>query len=147
MNLSEFCIRRPVFTTLLMAALLVGGLAGYGELPVSALPNIDSPTLSVSASLPGASPETMASSVATPLERQFSTISGITSMISTSYLGSTQITITFDLDRNIDGAAPPAQGDDHTALVPEGQPGGSARAVHRRVVGFHAAIEGRRVRR
>jgi len=105
MNLSEFCIRRPVFTTLLMAAILVGGIAGYRSLAVSALPNVDFPTIQVSASLPGASPETMASSVASPLERQFSTIAGISSMTSTSYLGNTQITIQFDLDRSLDGAA------------------------------------------
>ncbi len=105
MNISEFCIRRPVFTILLMAALLVGGLAGYGALPVSALPHVDYPTITVSASLPGASPETMAASVATPLERQFSTIAGISSMSSASTLGSTSITLQFDLSRSIDGAA------------------------------------------
>ena len=105
MNISEFCIRRPVFTILLMAAILVGGLAGYRTLPTSALPRVDFPTISVSATLPGASPETMAASVATPLERQFSTIAGISSMTSTSFLGNTQITLQFDLDRNIDGAA------------------------------------------
>lgn len=105
MNISEFCIRRPVFTTLLMLAMVVAGIAGYKSLPTSALPRVDFPTISVSASLPGASPETMASSVATPLERQFSTIAGITSMTSTSFLGNTQITLQFDLDRDIDGAA------------------------------------------
>ncbi len=105
MNISEFCIRRPVFTILLMAAILVGGISGYRTLPVSALPRVDFPTIQVSASLPGASPETMASSVATPLERQFSLISGISSMTSTSSLGSTQITLQFDLGRDIDGAA------------------------------------------
>lgn len=105
MNLSEFCIRRPVFTTLLMAAIVVAGLAGYRGLAVSALPSVDFPTIQVTATLPGASPETMASSVATPLERQFSTIAGISSMTSQSFLGNTQITLQFDLDRNIDGAA------------------------------------------
>jgi HAE1 family hydrophobic/amphiphilic exporter-1 len=105
MTLSDFCIRRPVFTILLMAALMVGGIAGYRTLAVSALPRVDFPTISVTASLPGASPETMASAVATPLERQFSTISGITSMTSTSFLGRTEVTIQFDLDRNLDGAA------------------------------------------
>lgn len=105
MNLSEFCIRRPVFTTLLMLAIVVGGLAGYSTLSVSALPRIDFPTIQVSASLPGASPETMAASVATPLERQFSTIAGIKSMTSNSFLGNTQVTLQFDLDRDIDGAA------------------------------------------
>jgi hydrophobic/amphiphilic exporter-1 (mainly G- bacteria), HAE1 family len=91
MNISEFCIRRPVFTILLMAALFVGGLSGYFNLPVSALPHVDYPTISVSANLPGAAPETMSSAVATPLERQFSTIAGITSMTSSSSLGSTSI--------------------------------------------------------
>ncbi len=105
MNLSAFCIQRPVFTTLLMAAIVVGGLAGYRSLAVSALPSVDFPTIQVSASLPGASPETMASSVASPLERQFSTIAGISTMTSTSFLGNTQITLQFDLNRNIDGAA------------------------------------------
>lgn len=105
MNLSEFCIRRPVFTTLLMAALVMAGFAGYRSLAVSALPNVDFPTIQVTATLPGASPETMASSVASPLERQFSTIAGVSSMTSTSFLGNTQITLQFDLSRNIDGAA------------------------------------------
>lgn len=105
MNISEFCIRRPVFTTLLTLAIIVMGIAGYRNLAVSALPQVDFPTISVSASLAGASPETMAASVATPLERQFSTIAGITSMTSSSYLGSTQITLQFDLSRDIDGAA------------------------------------------
>jgi HAE1 family hydrophobic/amphiphilic exporter-1 len=105
MGLSEFCIRRPVFTTLLMFALLVAGLAGYRTLAVSALPNVDFPTIQVSASLPGASPETMASTVATPLEREFSTIAGISSMTSSSTLGNTSIILQFDLGRSIDGAA------------------------------------------
>ncbi len=105
MTLSEFCIRRPVFTTLLMMALMVMGVAGYRALPISALPSVDFPTIQVSASLPGASPETMASSVATPLEREFSRIAGVTSMTSTSTLGSVRITLQFDLDREIDGAA------------------------------------------
>ena len=105
MGLSEFCIRRPIFTCLLMLAVLVGGIVGYKSLSVSALPDIDFPTLQVSVNLPGASPETMATSVATPLERQFSTIAGIVSITSTSYLGYTQITLQFDLNRNLDGAA------------------------------------------
>lgn len=105
MNISEFCIRRPVFTILLMAAILVGGIAGYRSLAVSALPKVDFPTIAVSATLTGASPETMATSVATPLERQFSTIAGLSSMSSTSFLGTTQITLQFDLSRDIDGAA------------------------------------------
>lgn len=105
MNISAFCIQRPVFTILLTLAIVVGGLAGYRTLAVSALPRVDFPTIQVTANLPGASPETMAASVATPLERQFSTISGVDSITSTSFLGSTQITLQFNLDRDIDGAA------------------------------------------
>jgi len=88
-----------------MLSLVIGGFSGYQQLAVSALPNVDFPTIQVSANLPGASPQIMASSVATPLERQFSTIAGITSITSTSYLGSTQITLQFELDRSLDGAA------------------------------------------
>jgi HAE1 family hydrophobic/amphiphilic exporter-1 len=102
-------IRRPVMTTLVMLAILVAGVIGYRQLPVSDLPNVDFPTISVSASLPGASPETMASAVATPLEKQFSTIAGIDNMTSTSGLGSTSITIQFSLERNIDAAAQDVQ--------------------------------------
>jgi HAE1 family hydrophobic/amphiphilic exporter-1 len=102
-------IRRPVMTTLVMMAILVMGILGYRLLPVSDLPNVDFPTISVSASLPGASPETMASAVATPLEKQFSTIAGIDNMTSTSSLGSTQITIQFSLERDIDAAAQDVQ--------------------------------------
>jgi HAE1 family hydrophobic/amphiphilic exporter-1 len=109
MNLPELCIRRPVMTTLLMTALLVFGVAAYPRLPVNELPNVDFPTINISANLPGASPETMASAVATPLEAQLSTIAGISSMSSTSALGSTSITLTFELERNIDGAAQDVQ--------------------------------------
>jgi HAE1 family hydrophobic/amphiphilic exporter-1 len=109
MNLPELCIRRPVMTTLLMSALVIFGIAAYPKLPVNELPNVDFPTINISASLPGASPETMASSVATPLEAQLSTIAGIDSMTSSSSLGSTAITVTFALDRNIDGAAQDVQ--------------------------------------
>jgi HAE1 family hydrophobic/amphiphilic exporter-1 len=109
MNLSEIFIRRPVMTTLVMLGILVFGIAAYRSLPVSDLPNVDFPSILVSASLPGASPETMASSVATPLEREFSTIAGIDSMSSTSQLGSTQITLVFSLNRNIDAAAQDVQ--------------------------------------
>jgi HAE1 family hydrophobic/amphiphilic exporter-1 len=105
MNISELCIRRPVFTTLLTASIIAFGAFAYRLLPVAALPAVDFPTISVSASLPGASPETMAASVASPIERQLSTIAGISSMTSSSSLGSTQITVQFDLNRNIDGAA------------------------------------------
>ena len=109
MNLPELCIRRPVMTTLVMAAILLFGVIAYRTLPVSDLPPVDFPTISVSASLPGASPETMASSVATPLERQFSTIAGIDSMSSVSAQGLTQITIQFSLARDIDAAAQDVQ--------------------------------------
>ncbi|HEY0526777.1 MAG TPA: efflux RND transporter permease subunit, partial [Stellaceae bacterium] len=105
MSLPELCIRRPVMTTLLMIAFVVVGIFGYRLLPVAALPRVDFPTIVVTANLPGASPETMAASVATPLERQFSTIAGISSMISTNGVGVSSITIQFDLNRNIDGAA------------------------------------------
>ena len=105
MNLPELCIRRPVMTTLLMATFLIFGLFAFKQLPVAALPRVDFPTINVSARLPGASPETMASSVAAPLEREFASISGITSMSSVSQQGSTSITLQFDLNRNIDGAA------------------------------------------
>jgi HAE1 family hydrophobic/amphiphilic exporter-1 len=105
MNISELFIRRPVTTTLLMAAILIFGVMAYRLLPVSDLPNVDFPTIQVSASLPGASPETMASSVATPLERQFSTIAGLDNMSSSSTQGSTQITLQFNLSRDLDGAA------------------------------------------
>jgi HAE1 family hydrophobic/amphiphilic exporter-1 len=109
MNLSALFISRPVMTTLVMAAILLFGFVGYRALPVSDLPNVDFPTILVSASLPGASPETMASSVATPLEKQFSTIAGIDSMTSTSALGNTQITLQFNLSRSLDGAAQDVQ--------------------------------------
>jgi multidrug efflux pump len=105
MNISEPFIRRPVATTLLTIAVAIAGAVGYTELPVSPLPQVDFPTISVSASLPGASAEIMASSVATPLERQLGHIAGITEMTSSSSLGSTSVTLQFDLSRNIDGAA------------------------------------------
>ena len=109
MNISETFIRRPIATSLLMLGLLVFGSATYSLLPVAALPNVDFPTISVSATLPGASPDTMASSVATPLEQQFAAIPGLASMNSTSGLGSTSITLQFDLGRSIDGAATDVQ--------------------------------------
>jgi HAE1 family hydrophobic/amphiphilic exporter-1 len=105
MNISETCIRRPVLTTLMTASLIVFGVFAYRLLPVAALPAVDFPTIQITATFPGASPETMASSVVSPIERQLSTISGISSMNSSSTLGSAQITIQFDLGRNIDGAA------------------------------------------
>jgi HAE1 family hydrophobic/amphiphilic exporter-1 len=105
MNLPELCIRRPVMTTLLMAAFVIFGLAGFRQLPVSALPRVDFPTINLNARLSGASAETIASSVATPIEKQLSTIPGVTSLTSTSVEDETEITVQFDLDRNIDGAA------------------------------------------
>ena len=109
MNISRIFIERPVFTTLLMAALVIFGVFGYFSLPVSDLPNVDFPTIQVSAGLPGADPDTMASGVAAPLENQFSTIAGIDSMTSHSGQGFTFITIQFTLDRNIDAAAQDVQ--------------------------------------
>jgi HAE1 family hydrophobic/amphiphilic exporter-1 len=109
MNLSELFIRRPIMTTLVMIGILLFGIFAYRLLPVSDLPNVDFPTLVVSATLPGASPETMASSVATPLEKEFSTIAGVDSMTSTSSLGNSQVTLQFTLSRNIDAAAQDVQ--------------------------------------
>ena len=124
MNLPELCIRRPVMTTLLMAAFIIFGIISYRALPVSELPNVDFPTISVGASLPGASPETMAAAVATPLEGQFSTIAGLDSMSSTSAQGSTSITLQFSLDRNIDAAAQDVQSAIAAAQrkLPQGMP-------------------------
>jgi hydrophobic/amphiphilic exporter-1 (mainly G- bacteria), HAE1 family len=109
MNFTALFIRRPVMTTLVMAGILIFGLVAYRQLPVSDLPAVDYPTISVNASLPGASPETMASSVATPLEKQFSTIAGVQTMTSTSTQGGTSITLQFALSRNIDAAAQDVQ--------------------------------------
>jgi hydrophobic/amphiphilic exporter-1 (mainly G- bacteria), HAE1 family len=104
MSISEPFIRRPVMTTLVMAGILLFGMVAYRVLPVSELPSVDFPTLLVTATLPGANPDTMASAVATPLEREFSTIAGLDTMTSTSTLGSAQITMQFALSRNLDGA-------------------------------------------
>jgi len=109
MSIPELFIRRPVMTTLVMSGILLVGLVGYLQLSVSDLPSVDYPTINVSVNLPGASPETMASSVATPLEKQFTTIPGVDSMSSISAQGVTQITIQFTLDRNIDAAAQDVQ--------------------------------------
>src|SRR6202522_3859231 len=105
MNPSRVFIERPVATTLLTIAVAIAGIIAFTVLPVSPLPQVDFPTISVGASLPGASPDIMASSIATPLERQFGHIAGVSEMTSTSSLGTTSITIQFDLSRNIDGAA------------------------------------------
>src|SRR4030095_2750510 len=109
MSFTDTFIRRPVMTTLVMAGILGFGLFAFKSLPVSDLPNVDFPTLQVNAALPGASPETMASSVATPLEQQFSTIAGIDSMTSSSALGLTNVTLQFNLNRDIDAAAQDVQ--------------------------------------
>jgi len=104
-NLSAIFVRRPVMTILVMSGILIFGVIAFRLLPVNQLPNVDYPTIQVTASLPGASPETMASAVATVLEKQFSTIAGIDSMTSVSGQGSTSVTIQFNLDRDIDAAA------------------------------------------
>ncbi len=124
MNLAELFIRRPVMTTLISLAIIIFGITAYRFLPVSDLPNVDFPTILVSASLPGASPETMASSVATPLERQFSTIAGIAQMTSSSTMGSTSITLQFDLTRDLDAAAQDVQSKITAAqaTLPQGMP-------------------------
>jgi len=108
-NISHLFIRRPVTTTLVMLAILAFGWAAHGQLPVSDLPNVDFPTLQVTAALPGASPETMAASVATPLEKEFSTIAGLDTMNSSSSQGNTQVTLQFVLDRDLDAAAQDVQ--------------------------------------
>jgi len=124
MNLSAPFIARPVATTLLTIAVALGGAIGFSALPVSPLPQIDFPTISVQASMPGASPDTMAATIATPLERSLGLISGITEMTSTSSLGSTRIILQFDLSRDIDGAARDVQAAINAAraLLPTGLP-------------------------
>jgi hydrophobic/amphiphilic exporter-1 (mainly G- bacteria), HAE1 family len=124
MNISEIFIRRPIATSLFMLAIAMFGLVAYRALPVSDLPNVDFPTLLVTASLPGANPETMASAVATPLENQFSMIAGLNSMTSVNSLGSTQVTLEFDLNRNLDGAAVDVQAaiTQASRLLPPGMP-------------------------
>jgi HAE1 family hydrophobic/amphiphilic exporter-1 len=124
MNISQTFIERPIATSLLMAAIALFGAVAYRALPVSDLPNVDLPTLLVTASLPGASPETMAAAVATPLENQFSTIAGMNSMSSTNSLGNTQITLEFDLARKLDGAAVDVQAaiTQASRMLPQGMP-------------------------
>ena len=109
MNISEIFIRRPIGTALLMAGVFIFGLVGYELLPVAALPDVAFPTIVVTANLPGASPEVMADTVATPLEDQFTAIQGLSEMTSTSGLGQTSITLQFDLSRSIDSAAADVQ--------------------------------------
>jgi multidrug efflux pump subunit AcrB len=109
MNISAPFIERPIATILLMVALFVGGVVGYNLLPVAPLPNVDLPTLTVTANLPGADPQTMAASVAQPLERQFANLPSLNQMTSTSVLSGTQISLQFDLSRSLDGAASDVQ--------------------------------------
>src|SRR6185436_17564081 len=124
MNLSDGFIRRPIATSLLMCAIALFGSVAYRSLPVSDLPNVDFPKLLVTAALPGGSPETMASAVATPLENLFTMISGLSSMTSINSLGSTKITLEFDLSRNLDGAAVDVQAaiTQSARLLPTGMP-------------------------
>ena len=124
MNLSQTFIERPIATSLLMGAIALFGTVAYRSLPVSDLPNVDFPTLMVTAQLPGASPDTMASSVATPLENQFSNIAGIEAMTSVNSLGNTQVTLEFDLNRSLDGAAIDVQSaiTQASKLLPLGMP-------------------------
>src|SRR5450755_3925849 len=124
MNISETFIERPIATSLLMAAIALFGGVAYRQLAVSDLPNVDFPTLLVTAALPGASPATMAAAVATPLENQFSTIAGLNSMSSSNSLGNTQITLEFDLARKLDGAAVDVQAaiTQASRLLPQGMP-------------------------
>jgi len=157
MTLSELCIRRPVMTTLITASIIAFGVFGFRLLPVSALPRVDFPTIAVTATLPGASADTMAASVAGIIERQLSTIAGISSMSSNSSQGTSVITIQFDLNRNIDAAALDVQ----TALTiaqrrlpiemtippsfPQGEPGGFPGAVRRARLIDAAAVGGQRI--
>ncbi|MFM8340228.1 MAG: efflux RND transporter permease subunit, partial [Fluviibacter sp.] len=124
MNLARLFVHRPIATTLLLVAITLSGALAFFQLPIAPLPQVDFPTLSVNARLPGASPETMAATVATPLERSLTRIAGITEMTSVSNLGSTNITLQFDLDRNIDGAARDVQAAiaASRALLPTGLP-------------------------
>src|ERR1700688_237594 len=124
MNISAPFIKRPVATSLLTTAVLLAGAIAYTLLPVAPLPEVDFPTVQVNAGLPGASPETMGSAVATPLERQFSRIAGVTEMTSSSGLGSTNITLQFELNRNIDAAARDVQAAINASLsqLPAGLP-------------------------
>src|ERR1700704_4189353 len=124
MKFLDFFVHRPVATTLLTLGIALSGVIAFRLLPVSPLPQVDFPTISVQASLPGASPETMAATVATPLERALGRIADITEMTSSSSLGSTRITLQFDLDRNIDGAARDVQAAINAArsLLPSGLP-------------------------
>ena len=156
--LSALCIRRPVMTILVMVSFVIAGLFGYKQLPVAAVPRVDFPTIQVTAQLPGASPETMASSVASILERQFSTIAGVTTMTSTSSLGNTSIVAAVRPQPrhrrrgarravgDLLGAAPPAARDADAAQLPQGQPGRLADHVPGAELDAGAAVRHRRLR-
>src|SRR2546426_6422756 len=122
MHFSRIFIERPIMTTLVTFSILLFGIVGFRALPIAALPSVDYPTIQVSAFLPGASPETMASSVATPLEREISTIAGVQSMSSSNVQSGTTITVQFDLTRNIDAAAQDVQGAIGRAGMPANMP-------------------------
>ena len=142
MNLSELFIRRPVMTVLLNLAIVMAGVIGYRNIPVAALPSYDTPVINVTAVLPGANPETMATSVALPLERQFQTVPGLKTMSSASSLGTTSLTLEFNDGRNIDAAAVDVQAAilraqrqlptdmTHSAVLSQGQSGRRAGAVY-----------------
>ena len=159
MNFSEVFIRRPIATSLLMAALALVGIVAFPLLPVAPLPQVDFPTIQVLATVPGASPETMAATVATPLERQFGQIAGVAQMSSVSSLGSTVVTLQFDLNRNIDGAAQDVQAAitaagaqlpknlSDAADLPQGQSGGFPNAHYCGEFGHDPAHQSRRFRR
>lgn len=131
MNLSAPFVRRPVATTLLTIGATLVGLVAFPFLPVASLPQVEFPTINVSASLPGASPETMASSVAAPLERQFTRIAGVTEMTSSSTIGGTNVTLQFELNRDIDGAARDVQAAINAARadLPSNLPTAPARSI------------------
>ena len=152
MNMSEVFIRRPIATSLIMLGIALFGVLAYRALPVSDLPNVDFPTLNVGAGLPGGDPGTMASAVASPLERQFTTIAGLDEMTSSSSTGSTNVTLQFDLSRDIDSAAvdvadrdrrgdaAAAGGHAGAAVVPQVQPGRFAGDVPRADLGRRADV-------
>ena len=159
MHFSRIFIERPIMTTLVVFAILLFGVVGYRALPVAALPSVEYPTIQVGAAMPGADPETMASSVATPLEREFSTIAGIKQMSSTNSQGSTSITVQFDLSRKIDEAAqdiqaaisragrPAAPNDAAAAFLSEGQSGRTGVFLSRAQLLNRALLHDRRIRR
>ena len=154
MNISAPFVRRPIATSLLMMAIALGGFVAFRLLPVAPLPQVDFPTISISASLPGASPETMATAVAQPLERQFGQVAGITQMTSTSTLGATSVTLQFELNRDIDAAAQDVQAAISAAStsiarrpalaphLPQGEPRRFAYPGDGRAFGFAAAHRG-----